>query len=94
MSLTLHHISLPVRDVDRALGFYSEVLGLPTLARPDFSFAGAWLGAADRQIHLIETDTDDPAADLLGAAAQALLAPASARGFAGDNGSYSVVECA
>jgi glyoxylase I family protein len=51
----IHHVSLNVTDVERALGFYRDLLGLPVLPRPDFSFGGAWLDAGNgRQIHLIE----------------------------------------
>lgn len=53
----IHHVSLNVSDVHRALGFYRDLLGLAELPRPDFGFGGAWLDAgAGRQIHLIEAD--------------------------------------
>jgi glyoxylase I family protein len=53
----IHHVSLNVSDTERALGFYRDVLGMPLLARPDFSFPGAWLDAGNgRQVHLIEAD--------------------------------------
>jgi catechol 2,3-dioxygenase-like lactoylglutathione lyase family enzyme len=54
----IHHVSLNVLDTERSLAFYSDVLGLGKLARPDFDFNGAWLDAGNgRQIHLIETDS-------------------------------------
>jgi glyoxylase I family protein len=50
----IHHVSLNVSDVERALGFYCGVLGLAQLPRPDFPFGGAWLDAGNgRQVHLI-----------------------------------------
>jgi len=53
----LHHVSINVTDVDRAVRFYAEVLGLEQLPRPDFNFGGAWLGVAGgRQVHLIQAD--------------------------------------
>ena len=53
----LHHVSINVDDVDTALAFYVEVLGLKVRPdRPDFSFGGAWLDAGGQQIHLIEAD--------------------------------------
>jgi glyoxylase I family protein len=53
----IHHVSLNVSDTGRALGFYRDVLGMSLLARPDFSFGGAWLDAGNgRQIHLIEAE--------------------------------------
>jgi glyoxylase I family protein len=50
---TLHHSSLPVSDLQRAKTFYSEVLGLTEIARPPFSFPGAWYQVGDRTLHLI-----------------------------------------
>ena len=53
----IHHVSLNVRDAERSLGFYRDLLGLSELPRPDFGFGGAWLEAGSgRQIHLIEAD--------------------------------------
>lgn len=52
-SLSLHHTSIPVRDLDRAIAFYEGVLGLTPLPRPGFPFSGRWYGTADRQVHLI-----------------------------------------
>jgi glyoxylase I family protein len=51
----IHHVSVNVDDVPRAVEFYTEVLGL-TLRddRPDFGFGGAWLNAGDQQLHLID----------------------------------------
>lgn len=50
----VHHVSLNVHDVALAGRFYTEVLGLETLPRPDFPFPGLWLQAGAQQIHLIE----------------------------------------
>jgi len=53
----IHHVSLNVSDVERALGFYRDVLGMTELPRPDFPFGGAWLDAGGgRQVHLIHAD--------------------------------------
>jgi glyoxylase I family protein len=48
-------VSINVDDVEAALAFYIDVLGL-TLRndRPDFGFGGAWLDAGGQQVHLIE----------------------------------------
>lgn len=51
--LSLHHVSINVRDLDRALGFYRDMLGLVPLPRPDFPVKGAWLQCGDRQVHLV-----------------------------------------
>lgn len=50
---TLHHVSLPVSDLDRARRFYGEVLGLRETVRPPFDFPGAWYAVGDRTLHLI-----------------------------------------
>jgi catechol 2,3-dioxygenase-like lactoylglutathione lyase family enzyme len=49
----VHHIALTVTDLDRAKAFYSGVLGLRELPRPDFPFPGAWYQLGDRQLHLV-----------------------------------------
>jgi glyoxylase I family protein len=50
----LHHVSINVDDLDAANHFYIDVLGLERLPRPDFGFGGTWLGAGEREVHLIE----------------------------------------
>jgi catechol 2,3-dioxygenase-like lactoylglutathione lyase family enzyme len=55
----LHHVSLPVSDLDRSHRFYTEILGLEEIARPDFPFGGKWyrLGTT-QELHLILQHTD------------------------------------
>lgn len=51
----MHHVSINVSDVEEALRFYVDVLGLrPRADRPDFGFGGAWLDVGGQQVHLIE----------------------------------------
>ena len=59
---SLHHVSLPVADLERSRRFYREVLGLSEIARPPFDFPGAWfaLGGTGQQLHLIAGGTDAP----------------------------------
>jgi len=53
--LAVHHVSINVDDVEAALQFYTDVLGLvPRADRPEFGFGGAWLDAGGQQVHLIE----------------------------------------
>jgi catechol 2,3-dioxygenase-like lactoylglutathione lyase family enzyme len=49
----LHHVSFAIRDLDASRRFFGDILGLPEIARPNFSFAGAWYALGDRQLHLI-----------------------------------------
>lgn len=58
----IHHASVLVADTQRSLAFYCDVLGCPTVERPDLGFPGAWLGVGDQQIHLLELPNPDPVA--------------------------------
>jgi glyoxylase I family protein len=52
--LGVHHVSINTEDVEAAVAFYTETLGLTVREdRPDFGFQGAWLNAGDQQVHLI-----------------------------------------
>jgi len=46
-TLQLNHVALHVADLERSTKFYTEVLKLEPMPRPDFAFPGAWfrLGA-------------------------------------------------
>lgn len=52
----IHHVSLAVKNLDRTLAFYREVLGLTELQRPNFDFPGAWLAIGSQQLHLIVSE--------------------------------------
>jgi lactoylglutathione lyase len=50
----LNHVALYVSDVERSSDFYARVLQLPPLARPAFTFPGAWFRLGTTQeLHLI-----------------------------------------
>ena len=55
---TIHHVSLPTRDLDRSVEFYEGVLGLEPMDRPAFDFAGRWYKVGDRSLHLIVQETE------------------------------------
>ncbi len=59
--LNLHHASLIVENLNIALAFYHEVLGLEVdETRPDLGYPGAWLILpGQQQIHLMELDNPD-----------------------------------
>jgi len=50
---SIHHVSLPVTNLERSKQFYHEVLELTEINRPPFDFPGAWHQLGDRQLHLI-----------------------------------------
>ncbi len=51
MPLTaLDHYTIRTSDLDRAVRFYAEILGLESGARPPFRFAGAWLYCDGRPV--------------------------------------------
>ena len=51
---SLHHVSIPVSDLERSKRFYGETLGLPEMVRPPFDFPGAWFQLGPHQaLHLI-----------------------------------------
>lgn len=58
--LAIHHVSINVSDVDKAIAFYTEALG-GTLRgdRPDFGIGGAWIDFGSGQVHLIEAPVPD-----------------------------------
>ncbi|MFO1499739.1 MAG: VOC family protein [Verrucomicrobiota bacterium] len=52
--LELNHVALHVAEVDRSCQFYRNVLRLEPLARPAFTFPGAWFRLGTQQeLHLI-----------------------------------------
>ncbi len=56
----LHHISLPVVDLERSRRFYREVMRLEEIPRPAFPFPGAWFRLGDRELHLIAGNEAHP----------------------------------
>lgn len=57
----LHHASLIVKDLNVALGFYQNVLGLSIdESRPDLGYPGVWLQLPEQQqIHLMQLPNPD-----------------------------------
>ena len=53
---SVHHVSLPVRDLEASRSFYRELLGMHETERPPFDFPGAWYQVGLTQLHLIKHD--------------------------------------
>ena len=43
----LFHVAIKTNDLDATVKFYTEVLGMKLVHRPDFGFPGAWIAAGD-----------------------------------------------
>jgi catechol 2,3-dioxygenase-like lactoylglutathione lyase family enzyme len=72
MPLTeLNHFFVRARDLERSRAFYCDALGFEVMPRPDFNFAGYWLGVAGKiQVHMgqdAEGAAANPARDNSGA---------------------------
>jgi len=50
---SIHHVGIAVADLVRSRQFYTTVLCLEEIPRPDFDFDGAWFRVGDQHIHLI-----------------------------------------
>jgi catechol 2,3-dioxygenase-like lactoylglutathione lyase family enzyme len=61
--LAVHHVSLNVDDVERAGAFYTDVLGLSPIDRPELGVPGRWLSCGTTEIHLVEVGDDHQAPD-------------------------------
>lgn len=57
----IHHTSVIVAELERALAFYVDLLGLEIAGdRPEMAYNGAWLKVGDQQLHLLELPNPDP----------------------------------
>lgn len=54
---TVHHVSINVANVEEVAPFYTDILGMQELDRPDFGFPGRWLRTkAGAEVHLIQVE--------------------------------------
>ena len=56
----IHHVSINVSDVDEAVKFYVDVLGMERLSRPELGFPGAWLKSVNQEVHLLGVESTPP----------------------------------
>ncbi|MFQ5899878.1 MAG: VOC family protein [Candidatus Methylomirabilia bacterium] len=57
------HAGITVRDLRRSRRFYSDLLGLREIPRPDLGFPGAWYAVGACQLHLMVPPEDRPAGE-------------------------------
>lgn len=50
--LDLHHVAIKSKDLDETVKFYTEVLGMEQVERPEFPFPGAWLQMGETMFHI------------------------------------------
>ena len=56
-----NHIGIVVKNLKKCRWFYEEVLGLRTIERPPFNFAGHWYQVGNHtQLHLMVFDEEIP----------------------------------
>jgi len=59
--LGIHHCSVIVKELDEAVEFYVNILGLKkNPQRPQLGYPGAWLDVGEQQIHLLQIPNPDP----------------------------------
>ncbi len=61
LNFLLHHSSLMISDLDASIKFYTKIVGLQQIERPDLGFPGAWFELGEnQQLHILLLDNIDP----------------------------------
>lgn len=50
--LDLHHVAIKSKNLEETVAFYTDVLGMERVERPEFPFPGAWLQMGDTMFHI------------------------------------------
>ena len=48
----IHHMNVPIDDIEQARDFYGRIVGLPEIKRPNVGQPGLWFGCGDNELHL------------------------------------------
>lgn len=48
----IHHMNVPIHDIDCARDFYGRILGLSEIRRPAVGRPGLWFGCGANELHL------------------------------------------
>ena len=54
--LDLHHVAIKSKNLEDTVAFYTDVLGMEQVERPDFPFPGAWLQMGETMFHIYGGD--------------------------------------
>lgn len=54
--LDLHHVAIKSKNLDETVKFYTKVLGMRQVERPEFPFPGAWLQMGETMFHFYGGD--------------------------------------
>jgi len=54
--LDLHHVAIKSKNLDETVKFYTNVLGMEQVERPEFAFPGAWLQIGETMFHIYGGD--------------------------------------
>lgn len=61
LNFLLHHSSLMISDLEASVTFYTKIVGLQQVERPDLGFPGAWFQLGEnQQLHILLLDNIDP----------------------------------
>lgn len=61
LNFLLHHSSLMISDLQASIKFYTEIIGLQRMERPELGFPGAWFQLGEnQQLHIIKLPNMDP----------------------------------
>ncbi|MCK5354890.1 MAG: VOC family protein [Methyloprofundus sp.] len=61
LNFLLHHSSLMISDLEASIKFYTDIVGLLRMERPDLGFPGAWFQLGEnQQLHIIKLPNMDP----------------------------------
>jgi catechol 2,3-dioxygenase-like lactoylglutathione lyase family enzyme len=58
--LRLAHVNVRVQDLDAAVRFYTDVMGLEPIPRGDRGGKGAWFRLGSTEVHLAEDPSPQP----------------------------------
>lgn len=63
LNFLLHHSSLMISDLETSIKFYTEIIGLQRMERPELGFPGAWFQLGkNQQLHIIKLPNMDATA--------------------------------